>query len=493
MPLSKRPHVHELPLTPEPPAQARNVEYHLRAGTLLRNARHAVNRMYDLCGHSTLHVLGVTNSPGTEPLHPSWVHAATAPDRAVPDIRCARASSIQIILFRRPRPRRMQYMSLSPIELDLDDRYLDAPTSSLEAENDRQERERREEKLRLVDKLRQHIVARRVPSPKEKTLPLVVDQINWAWEVEQLLQRNLHLVGARPRRSLSVSERVVESATTFKDAAVGYTSRLLGTYALPVLHRAFVLVLLAHRVAAELLLAVLEFRARPHHPALKDVSALAQQVEIRLQQSCYWPVQNMTLRRRKRDWASVTTSHPDYIRFFNSLWLVANDVIIGIAMGSYLIEHCGWVGGQIGVLLRTYTVEALRSSITWLMGWPAGLKLNNELGAFLGDLFLWVIDYWSGKTSFPPSKQSFLALDNCSLPRLHHRPPPNAPRPNLVHRHLQLRRRQHAARHLLGPPLGAHDPHLLVLPRVGTHLQLAAQHPGVALPPLPRQEAQRAA
>jgi phosphatidylinositol glycan class Q protein len=34
--------------------------------------------------------------------------------------------------------------------------------------------------------------------------------------------------------------------------------------------------------------------------------------------------------------------------------------------------------------------------ITWLMYWPAGLKLNTELATFLGDLFLWVIDYWAG-------------------------------------------------------------------------------------------------
>jgi phosphatidylinositol glycan class Q protein len=30
------------------------------------------------------------------------------------------------------------------------------------------------------------------------------------------------------------------------------------------------------------------------------------------------------------------------------------------------------------------------------MYWPAGLKLNTELATFLGDLFLWVIDYWAG-------------------------------------------------------------------------------------------------
>ena len=106
-------------------------------------------------------------------------------------------------------------------------------------------------------------------------------------------------------------------------------------------------------------------------------------------------MQYVKLRLRKNDWDSVTTSHPDYIRFYNSLWLVANDVIIGIALGSYIIDNAQPVADEISRLLQQYTVEALHSSIEWLMGWPAGLKLNKELALFLGDLFLWVIEYWA--------------------------------------------------------------------------------------------------
>ncbi|PKS11244.1 hypothetical protein jhhlp_003005 [Lomentospora prolificans] len=377
-------------------ADPQNVEYHLKIGTLLRNSSHPVNRVYELCGHLSMHVLGVTNAPESTSVDPSWVRATTGPNYPVPIIRCDRASNVQIVLFKRPQPLRMQYMSLNPIALDLEERYFDMPTSGIEAVNEQQEREKREEKQRLVEKLKQHSIIKRTLSPKEKTLPRVINQINWAWELEQLLQKNLHMVGPRPKRSLSVSERVVESANTVKDAAMSWFWCLFIVYIFPIIQRFFSLILLGHRITAELLLRVLEFRARPHHAALKDLSATAQQVEIRLQQFCYWPTQHMKLRQRKSDWASVTTSHPDYIRFFNSLWLVANDVIIGIAMGSYIIEHAEWVGQQIGIILRTYTVEALQTSITWLMGWPAGLKLNNELAAFLGDLFLWVIDYWSG-------------------------------------------------------------------------------------------------
>lgn len=104
----------------------------------------------------------------------------------------------------------------------------------------------------------------------------------------------------------------------------------------------------------------------------------------------------MTLRTRKKTWASININHPEYIRFYNSLWLVANDVIMGIAMGTYLIENASQVAELIDSLSRDYTINGLHRTITWLMGWPGGLKLNNELATFMGDLFLWVIDYWAG-------------------------------------------------------------------------------------------------
>lgn len=294
----------------------------------------------------------------------------------------------------------MQYISLVPISLALEDKHGGLriePADDIEAEDERQERIRKEKKQRLVEKLKQHSVVKRAPSPKEQSLPKIVHQINWAWEIEKLLQRNVSLVGTRPKRSLSISERVVESATTMRDFVSVWLWELVTLYLFPVIRMGFGFALMGHRCAAELLLLILEWRAQPRYAALKDVSATAQQVEIRLLQFCYWPMQYVKLRKRKNDWESVTTSHPDYIRFYNSLWLVANDVIIGIALGSYIIDNAEWVADQISSILTRYTVEALQSSISWLMGWPAGLKLNTELAAFLGDLFLWVIDYWSSR------------------------------------------------------------------------------------------------
>ena len=37
----------------------------------------------------------------------------------------------------------------------------------------------------------------------------------------------------------------------------------------------------------------------------------------------------------------------------------------------------------------------MKAMICWLTERPGGVKLNDDLGKFLGELFIWVIDYWA--------------------------------------------------------------------------------------------------
>lgn len=299
-------------------------------------------------------------------------------------------------MYHRPHPTRMEYMSLNPISLALGDKVAATAKGSTALANVESEEEREKARARvLVEKLKLHTVVKHVPSQKEQALPLIINQVNCAYEMAQLMHRNSHLIGIRAKRSMSVGERVVESATTLWGFIVLCIAHVFWQWIWPIVTRLFVVGLVGHRSVAEIVLQVLEWRARPEAAAIKDISATAQQVDIRLQQFCYWPIQYVKLRQRKDNWESVTTSHPDYIRFYNSLWLVANDVIIGIALGSYIIDNANWVASQINTILTGWTVEGLQRTISWLMDWPAGLKLNNELAAFLGDLFLWVIENWA--------------------------------------------------------------------------------------------------
>ncbi|KAF2096898.1 N-acetylglucosaminyl transferase component Gpi1 [Rhizodiscina lignyota] len=383
--------------------EAPNVENALRIGTLFRNSRYPISSLLDQCGASPLRVLGTVN-PTTHPVafDPYDLTVKTSPSLRFPQLYCPSDTSpmVQVILYDRPDPTRMQYLSLKPIALALGDKSGSAtkavpPFDSIEEEEERE----RQRKLALVDKLRWHSVVKHTRTQKELALPIIIEQMNCSFEIATLLQKNIGLVGARIKRALSVSERVVESATNLWDLIIVAVWYILTEYVFPVMTQVFKLGLIAHRIAGELLLRVLEWRPFPEWAALKDVSATAQQVDIRLQQFCYWPIQYLTLSKRKSTWQSVTTSHPEYIRFYNSLWLVANDVIIGIALGSYIIENADFVANQIDNALTSWTIEGLQRMIAWLMDWPAGLKLNTELATFLGDLFLWVIEYWSSTMS----------------------------------------------------------------------------------------------
>jgi phosphatidylinositol glycan class Q protein len=380
--------------------QLRNVENALLVGTLLRHSPHNIQDLFKRCGHSSMRVLGSVN-PQNPPDHFDSSLLVTYTDirTRFPRLYCPSDSTltVQVIVYDRPHPTRMQYLSLSPMSLALGDKTQGGKWSwAFDGAGEKGEEECKK-KERLVEKLKLHTVIARQPTQKELSLPMIIDQINCSFELNSMLQKNIGLIGRRMKRALSVSERVVESANDLWDYIYIGLCYIGSIWLYPIASQIFILGLIAHRIAGEIILRILDWRpGSPESPALKDVSATAQQVDIRLQQFCYWPIQYITLRKRKGNWESITNNHPEYIRFYNSLWLVANDIIIGIALGSYIIENSDTVASQVDTILNTWSIEGLRRMISWLMEWPGGLKLNTELAAFLGDLFLWVIDHWAG-------------------------------------------------------------------------------------------------
>jgi phosphatidylinositol N-acetylglucosaminyltransferase subunit Q len=379
------------------PLQVRNVEHALRMRALFRSSPHPVENLIKGCGEKPIQVLGTLNNRDATP---SFDHRMlslhTLPRSRSPSIDCTSDAgvTIQVVIFDRPDPKRMQYLSLTQISLALGDKRGAFSSVPPFDRIDREEELEQRRKEKLVEKLKLHTVVKHPRTPKELALDDIISQINCSTEIDQLMQSNISLVGVRVKRSQSVGERVVESATNLWELLLLWLKQAFTEHIWPVASQMFILCLMAHRIIAEALIQLLDWRPLPESAALKDVSATAQQLDIRLQQFCYWPAQYLTLHRRRTDWESITNSHPEYIRFFNSLWLVANDVIIGIALGSYIIDNADFVATQMDRLINMYSIDGLQRMITWLMDWPAGLKLNNELAKFLGDLFLWVIDYW---------------------------------------------------------------------------------------------------
>lgn len=390
--------------------EVRSVEVALRTGALFRGSPFPIAQMTELCGRKSMNVLGTFNHGETlGAFDLGQIQVYKLSEKSLPQVYCPSdtALSIQVVLYSAPDPAQLEYISLEPIDLTLTQKKNEGLKSSISYGKDDDELERKRVAA-LVEKLKFHTVIRHKPSAKELALPVIIRQINCAFELAALLQKNTPFVGPRRKREMSVSERVVESAQSLYSIAVWSLWAVVMTSVYPALSYAFRLAVVLHRMLAEAVLYCLEVRlplrrftlpdstgSDSEFLALKDISACCQQVHLRLQQFSYYPIQYSLLQRRYGTWSSIAGTNSDYIRFYNSLWLVANDVIIGIAIGSFVNENADATAKTIVDMLDKYTITGLRDTIRWLMSYPGGLKLNTELAAFLGDLFLWVIEYWS--------------------------------------------------------------------------------------------------
>lgn len=289
----------------------------------------------------------------------------------------SRSHSVEFVFYTRPNPRQLQFLSLEPIELDISAGTYGVTTP---AENGL---------LKLNGDLRHSGV----------DLSKVVNQINAAYELDRVLVRNCHPYICRPKEPAHthLSETLREVFIDILQAFAGLFGSLwplLSSW----LSKSFILFIYATRMLAEALSAILNKQFGSSFGkslCLKDVSSTAQQLDLRLQQICFWPWQYLLTRRT--DWTKMAITRAHYISFYNGMWLVANDIIFGVALGSFLTDNNLFVSSFIADTLQSVTINSLERTIDWLMNWPAGLKLNSELVAFLGDMFLWLIHLWAGK------------------------------------------------------------------------------------------------
>ncbi|KAJ1660908.1 pig-Q [Dispira simplex] len=145
------------------------------------------------------------------------------------------------------------------------------------------------------------------------------------------------------------------------------------------------------RMLSELLLKILNFRFRRF--MLKRSIAIGQQIDFRLHQITNTPWHYIMLRRRY--WHDPCRRTALYVNFYNHLWQILGDIFIGLLVRQIILEHAPTITNVIHSRLHYYAVTSLESMIEWLMGWPAGMKLNPQLDPFLGELFLWLIRLWT--------------------------------------------------------------------------------------------------
>ncbi|TBU25742.1 N-acetylglucosaminyl transferase component-domain-containing protein [Dichomitus squalens] len=123
----------------------------------------------------------------------------------------------------------------------------------------------------------------------------------------------------------------------------------------------------------------------------RQISSTMEQCDIRYEQGLYV---SREVSYVYQDKARTVHSISKYIKFHNCVWLVLNDVIIGVAFGSFLCENKQFFAQWLHYGLQTYLIDGMREALLWLNSWPAGLKLNTELSQFYCHSLIGLVSVW---------------------------------------------------------------------------------------------------
>ncbi|KIY44688.1 Gpi1-domain-containing protein, partial [Fistulina hepatica ATCC 64428] len=123
-----------------------------------------------------------------------------------------------------------------------------------------------------------------------------------------------------------------------------------------------------------------------------------QQFDVRVEQFEFFLVQTRLLRARNA--SPVHVYARQYTEFFNTVWLLLNDITIGVAVGSFLCDNHVVLSHILDEFFQKVFVQWIEWVLFWLDAWPAGLKLNTELSHFYSRLFAYLIRHWGDMVEF---------------------------------------------------------------------------------------------
>ncbi|KAG7707506.1 hypothetical protein KL930_002716 [Ogataea haglerorum] len=132
---------------------------------------------------------------------------------------------------------------------------------------------------------------------------------------------------------------------------------------------------------------------------LSTCSFVLHQLTFRAKQFHHLPIQFQRLRNSNYETEKLLIkgtrfSPSEYIKFYNSLWLILDDLLMGIIVSNLLSKYHNLLVQGTNALILKFE-DSLLYLVKWLMNFPGGFKLNNELAEFFGELFMWVLDFWN--------------------------------------------------------------------------------------------------
>ncbi|KAG6811582.1 hypothetical protein H0H92_006746 [Tricholoma furcatifolium] len=76
------------------------------------------------------------------------------------------------------------------------------------------------------------------------------------------------------------------------------------------------------------------------------------------------------------------------------IWLILNDITMGVALGSFICENRIVLTELLVKNTEGFLIEWVQQALRWLDSWPAGLKLNTELSRFYAHTFIDLVTLW---------------------------------------------------------------------------------------------------
>ncbi|XAO26769.1 hypothetical protein I312_105610 [Cryptococcus bacillisporus CA1280] len=137
--------------------------------------------------------------------------------------------------------------------------------------------------------------------------------------------------------------------------------------------------------------------------SLRTHSSSADQLCIRLEQSIRGPVRYLTTRNH----GGINDRAATYNAFWNTVWLVLNDLILGYAAHNLIRQYSEWLSTTISTFFSAYVIDMPIQALKWLNDWPVGLKLNTPLSQFFCSTFAFLIRRWGDYVT--PSLHSLLS------------------------------------------------------------------------------------
>ncbi|KAG0146484.1 hypothetical protein CROQUDRAFT_657288 [Cronartium quercuum f. sp. fusiforme G11] len=134
------------------------------------------------------------------------------------------------------------------------------------------------------------------------------------------------------------------------------------------------------------------WRIPENFPSFLMLSTTVQQLNVRISEITSWPARYRKI--WKGEEITLLDRRAEYVRLFNTLWLIANDVIFGTSSARFLMENAIPLAVWLESNLEEYTVTFFKKALQWTNSYPVGFKLNDELCEAFYKSSILAVDLW---------------------------------------------------------------------------------------------------